>query len=240
VKKATIEVTAITACLLACAVTAAAQAPAGSAFLNIDVGAQPQQRTLTTSDTFTLYDEAATVTTSQPIHNGPMFQVSGGYRVWHNVSIGVGVSSFARSSSGSLVASIPDPVFVGRPRTVAVDTSDLNHTELGVHVKAVWFLPVSEKFDIALSAGPSFIRVGQDIAAVGPVPTGTQTVTVTKRTQHGTALGVNAGFDMRYMFAPRYGVGLFAQYAGGSVDLPTAASLKVGGFQTGLGLRLRF
>jgi hypothetical protein len=229
----------MTVYLLACAAGASAQSSEERAFLNINAGAQPQQRTLTTSSGFPLYDETATVTSTVPIQNGPVFEASGGYRVWRRLSIGGGFSSFSRSSTGALVASIPDLVFVGRPKTVTAEVADLAHTETGVHVRALWFVPLHEKVELALSAGPSIIWVGQDLAAVSVAP-GTQSVTVTKQREHATGLGVNAGADLSYLFAPRFGVGLFVQYAGASVDLPTAAPLTVGGFQTGLGLRLRF
>jgi hypothetical protein len=38
----------------------------------------------------------------------------------------------------------------------------------------------------------------------------------------------------------RYGVGAFIRYAGATVDLPSVSDLKVGGFQIGGGLRVRF
>jgi hypothetical protein len=37
-----------------------------------------------------------------------------------------------------------------------------------------------------------------------------------------------------------YGGGIFVRYNGGSVDLPSAANVKAGGFQMGIGARLRF
>ena len=42
---------------------------------------------------FPLYDETATVTSNQPIQSGVVFDVSGGYRVWRRVALGVGLSS---------------------------------------------------------------------------------------------------------------------------------------------------
>jgi hypothetical protein len=42
------------------------------------------------------------------------------------------------------------------------------------------------------------------------------------------------------MFQPQLGAGVFLRYAGGSVDLPEVSNVKVGGFQGGFGLRLRF
>ena len=38
----------------------------------------------------------------------------------------------------------------------------------------------------------------------------------------------------------RYSVGGFVRYAGGEVDLPSVAKLKIGGVQAGGGIRFRF
>ena len=56
----------------------------------------------------------------------------------------------------------------------------------------------------------------------------------------GNAAGFNVGASINYMVTPRYGVGVFARYAGATASLPTAGDLDVGGFQFGAGLHLRF
>lgn len=229
--------------VLISAVQAGAQglaSPVNAGYLNVNVGAQPQRRTIRTADSFSLYDETATVTSSQPIKNGPMFDVSGGYRVTRRFVIAVGVSSFRSSSTSTITASIPDPSVFDRPKTVTQDTSDLGRTEVGVHMQAVWFIPVTDKIDVALSAGPSFIRVTQELTPTVTVPARTQNISASEESQSGTALGVNVGFDGTYMLTPRYGAGVFLRFAGGSVDLPAVADLKVGGFQGGFGFRVRF
>lgn len=208
-------------------------------FINVNVGAQPQRRTIQASQSFSLYDETATVTSNQPIKNGPMFDVSGGYRVRRRLAFAVGLSSFRSRGDGGVTASIPDLHFFDRPRIVTQDTSGLDRSEVGVHLQAVWFVPLSDTIDVSLSAGPSFIRLSQQVATV-TVTTGTQDINVLQDSQTGTALGVNIGFDGNLMFTPRFGAGLFARYAGGSTDLPAAADVKVGGLQAGVGLRVRF
>jgi hypothetical protein len=42
-----------------------------------------------------------------------------------------------------------------------------------------------------------------------------------------------------YLFTSQVGVGLFVRYVGAQVDLPIATGVNVGGFQGGVGLRLR-
>src|SRR5262249_51568735 len=69
-------------------------------FLNIDAGAQPQRQDITATSSFPLYDETASVTVSQHIRNGAVFDVSGGVRIGRNLAAGVGFSQFGRAGSG--------------------------------------------------------------------------------------------------------------------------------------------
>jgi len=235
-----------TTCVLAAcaaivaATPAAARAQSGErAFVNFGAGAQPERDSLTASASFPLYDETATVSAEQHISNGPLFEVGGGVRVSRGLAIGAAFSTFGRPGDATLTASVPDPIFFNRPTTVSRDASDLEHKERSIHVQAVYFVPVNSKFDISLSAGPSFIHVSQELATAS-VGSGTQSVTVTSATETGNAVGFNAGAQGNYLFTPRYGVGLFFGYAGGSVDLPHASDFKIGGFRTGLALQARF
>lgn len=217
-----------------------AQTPAAnSVFIDVNGAGQTQSRTINTSLSFPLYGETAGINAAQKIASGAIFDISGGYRVWRGLSVAVGFSAFSRTSNGALVASIPSSIVFGRPQTVTASSSGLTHTELGTHVMAVWFFPITDKIDVDVFGGPSFIRLNQDVMS-GNVPTGTQTVTVTTARQTGTAKGGNGGINASYLISRHYGIGFFMRYAGGSVDLPAASNLKVGGFQIGGGLRLRF
>jgi hypothetical protein len=223
------------------AIPAAAQAQGGSdrAFLTFGLGAQPERHSVTASSSFPLYDETATVSAEQHISNGPLFEIGGGARVTSSLAIGAAFSTFGRPGGGTLTASVPDPIFYSRPTNVSRDASDLEHKERSIHVQALWFVPVNSRFDIALSAGPSFIHVSQELITAS-VDAGSQAVAPTRLTETGNAVGFNAGGQLNYLFTSRYGVGLFVGYAGGSVDLPHATDFKVGGFRTGLALQARF
>jgi len=233
-------------CVLAvcAAIVAATPAPARAqsgerAFLNFGVGAQPERHSVTASTSFPLYDETATVSAEQHISNGPLFEIGCGAHVTRSLAIGAAFSTFGRPGGGTLTASVPDPIFYNRPANLSRDASDLEHKERSIHVQALYFVPVNEKFDISLSAGPSFIHVSQDLITAS-VDSGTGAVTPTPVTETGNAVGFNAGGQINYLFTSRYGVGLFVGYAGGSVDLPHATGFKVGGFRTGLALQARF
>ena len=74
------------------------------------------------------------------------------------------------------------------------------------------------------------------VSEPGPTVSSLTTKSVDK-----TAAGVNLGVDVTYLLTKRYGVGAMARYTVGSVDLDGATkSLSVGGFQIGVGARLRF
>lgn len=215
-------------------------APPSLGFVNINVGVQPSKRDIAKTQTLSVFGETATISSSQPIRNGAMFDVSGGYKVWHNLAVAIGFSSFSKSSDASVIASIPNPLVFDQPLTVTSTQAGLAHSEKGVHLQAVWFIPATEKMDVALSIGPSFIRVSQEVVSAVTIPSGTQNINIATGSEEGTAKGVNVGVDGTYLFTPRVGAGVFLRYAGGSVDLPSAPGLKVGGFQAGIGARIRF
>ncbi len=211
-------------------------------YLNVTAGAQPNRRDLASSSTFTVYQEDGTLTSTVRVANGPYFELSAGRRVWRNLAVGVGISYFKSSGTASTVASIPNPVYYNQNRTVTVDSDDLSRKEVGAHIKVSWFVPVNDKIDIALSAGPSFVQVTQDlaIATAADIPAGTQNINVRIEGQKKVGIGVNASFDGTYKFSPKLGVGLLIQYAGGKVDLDAAPDTAFGGFQAGVGIRCRF
>jgi hypothetical protein len=209
-------------------------------FFNVDVGAQPQRQTITASKSFSLYDETATVTDVQRIRNGAVFDVSGGLRIGHNLAAGVGFSQFGRSGTGTIAASIPSPAFYDRPLIIASDASNLAHTERTIHGRITYFLPVSESLYVSVSGGPSFIHVSQGLATAVSVAPGTQSLSLGNETQSGSTIGVNGDIDANYVLTPGIGIGLFVRYTAGKLDLPAVQDFKVGGLQTGLGLRARF
>ncbi len=234
---------------LFCAVMCVAFAPCAAAqmmwtdkgFVNLTGGAQVGSHTLATSTTFDIYAEPGTVASSQKVKSGGLFDVSAGVKVWRNLALAAGYSWTSSKADASINASVPDPVFYDKPRAVASAASGLKHTENVVNVSAVWMVPVTDKIDVGVSAGPSFFNVKQDIpgslTATEPGPT----VSVAVDSVSKSTVGANFGVDVAYMINKRFGVGGLARYTWGSVDLAGASDkLTVGGFQIGAGLRARF
>lgn len=208
-------------------------------FIDVNVGAQTQARTIESTTSFPLYAETAVINAAQSIDSGGLFDISGGYRFHRSFGAAIGFSRFSKSGDGSIVASIPSPVAFNKPVTVTSTATDLSHSEFATNVMLVYFAPVTVKIDVNAFIGPSFFKVKQDILSA-TVPAGTQTASVKTQEEKGDSTGVNAGINVNYMVQPNYGVGIFLRYAGATVDLPSAPDVKVGGFQLGGGLRLRF
>ena len=150
-----------------------------------------------------------------------------GYRLRPNLAIGVAVSWFTRSPTGDVSVSVPNPVVFGVFNSLRA-SPPLTQTELGTHIKVAYILRLSDKIDLTISAGPSFVHLSKNIATAvidGVTPT------ITVVTQTGNGVGANAGLEMNYMFTPRLGGGAFARYVRADVDLPAVSGVKVGGFQ---------
>ena len=131
-------------------------------------------------------------------------------------------------------------MFFGKPTIKtfsASDYGDLSQSNTALNFQAVWIRPLTDKLDLWLFAGPSFIHVSQEIASA----TETQNTTAAIKTDSAnTGKAGTAGIDLSYRVNPRYSVGGFVRYAGGEVDLPSAPKLKIGGVQAGGGIRFRF
>jgi Outer membrane protein beta-barrel domain len=224
------------------AVSAHAQTPTPSTekfFVNVNVGGGLATRTINAVARKTVFDETATLTSSQPIGRGVVVDFDGGYRVRQDLFAGLLVSFFSKSSDAATSASVPDQIFFNRPKTVTGSTSDLKRSEVAIAPHITWARTLTDNFDITLSGGIAFIRLSQDIVGNFDV-TPPQTVTILQTSESGSAVGPYAQVDLIYNLKPRYGVGGYVRYAGAKVDLPSVTDTNVGGMQVGGGVRLRF
>jgi hypothetical protein len=210
------------------------------AFVTVNVGAQPQRRNFETSASFPVFGETAAVSSRQHVGNGPMVDVNGGYRIWNRVAVGVGVSSFHKSGGSLVAATVPDPLFFNRPRVLNAEVSDLAHSERAVYLQVMYAIPIARAMEVALTAGPSFIQVSQQLVTTATIGGPTPSMQPVVETQRKLAAGINAGIEVSYLVAARFNPIVFARFNGGTVNLPSVRDLKVGGLQTGIGGRFRF
>mgnify|MGYP003575777796 CR=1 FL=1 len=228
--------------LALCAVPVHAQTPTPSTepfFLNVNVGGQLATRTINAVARKTVYDETATLTSSQAIGPGLVGDFDGGYRIRQDFFAGLLVSFFSNSSDATTSASIPDPVFFNRPKTVTGSTSGLKRSEVAIAPHVTWARTLTDNFDITFSGGIAFIRLSQDIVGNFDV-TPPQNVVILQTSEKANGVGPLAQVDLVYNVKTRWGVGGYLRYAGASVDLPSQADANVGGMQAGGGIRLRF
>jgi hypothetical protein len=211
------------------------------AVVAVNVGAQVGSHSLETTKTFTVYDEPGTLTSSQQVGGGGFFDVSGGYKVWRNLLVGLAYSHSSSKDDAAFTALVPDPFVSDRPRAVTGAFSGSAYKEDAVHISGTWMVPVTDKIDVGLSLGPSVFMIKQDvpsqISAVEP-PTGAN---VSSAAVKKTVAGLNLGVDVTYLLTEKVGAGVLARYTWGSADIDDASdSLTVGGFQLGVGVRYRF
>ena len=155
--------------------------------------------------------------------------------------------------------SVPHPLIFGQPRLATASAPDLEHSENVVHLQFMWMIPLTNKIDVTVMAGPSFFTVRQTLATVNAPqdisdvpPYTTVTITNVSLTDvKDSPVGVNVGIDGNYLITTMKGVGIgvggFLRFSGASLDLPTTpgmtrdnTDLRAGGPQGALGLRLRF
>jgi Outer membrane protein beta-barrel domain len=224
----------------------------GRGFVNVNFGLQIiAEDVATTSTTFDLYSEVGTLTTAQTIDSqAPFFDIGAGVRLAGNFGFGFAYSRLSATGAADVTAEVPSPIYYDQPRNVAATVDDLDHVESGYHFQALWMLPITDRVDILVSGGPSWFSLTQGIVTspqiteVGP-PYSTVNMTVSQTTTTGSQIGFNLGVDLTYRLANNVGIGAMVRYAAATVSLEPEgggdpSDVKVGGFQFGGGLRVRF
>ena len=228
----------------------------GRGFIEVGGGGQGGSHLITDISRFTIYDEEATIDISQTYGGGTLFDVGGGVKVWKNLLVGLGYTRYSDSMETGVVARVPNPLFANRLREATLRQDDLKHSESTVHLSAIYMLPVSDTFTIAVSAGPSFANVEHEfardvrVAETGGAPFDTVAISdIAFSRSSKTATTINIGAKLVYELpfrigdVGRLGASLGFRYAGGSVDLDGAqgpVEVKFGGPQVLGGVRVTF
>lgn len=235
-------------CLVAVAPGARAQST-GRVRISVNAADQVTSRTLTQSFSVPINVESAPISTSIDLVSAPMFDVGGSYRFLARLAAGVSVSSLSRDVDGTLNGKIPHPFYFNLPRTISGDLSGLQHKETGVHIYAMYLVPVGSKLDIGVFGGPSHFSVKQDLVTdvsyTASYPYDTASFTgAPKQTVSTTVNGYNVGADVSWRFSRVLAVGGLIRFTGASTTLSVASGNEVdadiGGLQTGAGIRVIF
>jgi hypothetical protein len=158
---------------------------------------------------------------SYPVENGLLtFDIGGGVRVWRSLGIGAAFTKFTIEETAAVSGSDPVPV---------------QHIDSVLHVSGVWVRPLSERMDLAISGGPSFMSIQQDLV------TATLPEAAVARVKQQT-VGLHASGSFTYFVTRMVGVGASLRYLHGSADLDSPGStttFEATGWQLGFGARLR-
>ena len=213
---------------------AAAQTADPKAYVDVNIAGQLNSSTIVASSVFSLYGESGSASSSQKVGNGIAFDLGVGYHVRKDLAIGAAVSLFTRAPASTVFVATPDPLAFNSFTTLAA-SPQLTQTEEGTHIRVAYFRRVSDKIDVAISGGPSFMHLRKEIATVSVV-NGTPQIAVVA--QGASAPGVNAGLEVNYLYTRRLSGSVFGRYVHATVDLPAASGVRIGGLQAGVGLRL--
>lgn len=246
-KNATRIVRLIAGFMLTGVPTVAAQAPpiTKNIYFDVNFGVQPAAQTFsitTPNPPQLVYNESVVLGGTQGINGSMLIDLTAGYRVWRTVSVAL---SFGTTVSGKgdarVSAGIPHPIFYDTRKESTQELTDLKHKEQSIHLSFMWTTPISDKIDASVYAGPSFIKVKQDVVSTVSVAPGTQEFTpAVSEESEGAKPGFHFGGDVTYLLMKNMGIGGFVRFVNATVDLPSAPGLDAGGFQYGGGARVRF
>ncbi len=238
---------------LGCARPAGAQHAGGGDRLriNLSAGVQLSSIAFDTSTTRVVYLENATIDSSYKVGRGVGVDGGASVRLTGRFSVGVAVSSARSTRDGEVSAAIPHPFFFKTPRTIAGTASGLERSELVTHLQGLYTLHPTRKVDVALSAGPSFFRVQQDVVTdvsftdTYPYDAPAFIAAASQRVTARNAVGFNIGADVGLKLSRHAGVGASVRFSKATVEMtpPNATavvSTDAGGTLIAGGLRLWF
>ena len=148
---------------MAAAADAQAQPTNSRVFINANGGYQATSTDFTDTVGFTLFLEEGDFTAGYGVETAPVFDVSGGVMLWRNLAVAVGASRFTQQDDAAVNARLPHPLFFNRDREASGTASSLRREEIAVHLQAIWMSPISSRFEIAVSGGPTVFMVDQNL-----------------------------------------------------------------------------
>lgn len=206
-------------------------------------------QTLADSANPTVYAETASLKANYEVPAGPGFSGGATFRLWKNLGIGASVSSFSTKFPATVTGSIPQPFQFNRPRTFEGSVDDMVRKELALGVNLRGIFQLSPKFAFSVFAGPTRIKITQDVITAirytEEYPYDTATFSAAQvSTDELSKVVFGGGADLAFYFTKSIGIGAGIKYNGGDTLLISlsgvALTSKVGGVEYGGGLRLRF
>jgi Outer membrane protein beta-barrel domain len=219
--------------------------------ISVNGGVQLSSLSFDTSATKVVYIENGVIATSYRIGRG--VDIDGGLsvRLVGGFGVGVAVSSATSKRDADVSAAIPNPFFFKMPRTITGVAPGQQRSELVTHVHGLYTLHPARSVDVALSAGPSFFHVRQDVVTdvsfvdTYPFDAPVFTAATSPRVTATDAVGFNAGADVGMRLARHAGLGASVRFSKASLSLTmpnstNTVSMDVGGTQIAGGVRFWF
>jgi hypothetical protein len=211
-------------------------------FINVSGGLQGGTQDSTVTLTPTIYGEVGAVAATRVLDKKNFFDVTLGRPLTERFGVAASFSVRTSTADGAAAASIPDPIFFNRPRTVTAPIPDMVHEERWFAILGTMPMVVSEKIDALVMFGPAVVSVKHDsmTAATATEATGGPRVSVTVEPQSQSLVGFQAGIDLRYAFTGRIGAGILLSYTRASGSIVPGTKMNLGGPRGGIGLRITF
>jgi hypothetical protein len=220
----------------------------GRGFVVVSAGALLAAPGYTSTATFKVHAEDATLNADATVGIGPVFGARGGVRVWKNLAVGGGVAVTSTSQSLDVTGRIPHPFQFNQPRDVEGTASGLPRVETLAAFEVSWLVALARRVDMFVFGGPAYISVRQDMATriqfTESYPYDTATFTgVETASVSGGAIGATAGVDVSYLVTKRFGIGGEVRYSYASATLKPStepATVGLGGLHAAFGARILF
>ena len=227
------------------------------AFIDVNFGvAWAAEKAFTLEVSGPLFRETRTYRMSYQSPTGASFDFGGGFMFTPEVGIGISIVGTAHQNPVDLFISVPHPTAFNANAT-DTETTDgqFQRLEGSVNLQLVGAAEISERVRIRVLGGPTYFRIQQDLVSdiryaqvfgvfnrVNEVDI--QEYEVAEKVE-GTGWGFHVAGDVSIFFNRVVGIGGFARYSRGAVEIDDPITgdpieLDAGGFQVGGGLRLKF
>ena len=217
--------------------------------VSVNAGLQQPSTTFAATAHPPVYEGTATLTTNYTTPTGAFFDgdvilhLSGGF------GVEIGLSAFAKNQIAPIVGTIPHPLLGNPPRPISGSAGPLDRSEVIGRFDAAYVMS-NGWLDVAVSAGPSFFTVDEDLVTnvnftESPSFDRVTFTGATVNSAGATKLGFNAGVDVGVKLSKNFGVGAMVRYSHASMVFPLANSASgvnsdAGGTHVGGGVRLYF
>jgi hypothetical protein len=213
---------------------------AGGALVTAGAGFAGERR-------FTEFAEEGRLAAGYARGTGPAFEVGLEYSLNDRLGVAASLNLVGGATSTTYEASLPHPLYLGRPRRASGALDGLSYGERTVHVGLTYRFRRG-RMQYGLVAGPSYgsvrVELLDRVQYQQSFPFDEVQVTGVPPVAHrGGGFGYHAGAELGYRWRPRLAAVVRLRYHRLGPDLPDAAGtvdLDAGGLQVGAGLRLSF